>query len=69
MTGRVVELNVNQGSGALRGEDGRTYSFRRKDLRDCWYHDLTIGVSVTFELHSERRPLDAINVRLARDHT
>ena len=50
----------------MRGEDGKTYSFRRNAVRDCWFHELTEGAAVTFEPGSGARSLDATEVRLVR---
>jgi hypothetical protein len=35
--------------GTLLGEDGKHYVFRRNDVRDGWFHDLTEGATVAFE--------------------
>jgi hypothetical protein len=32
MTGTIVRLQRDRGTGSLLGEDGKTYSFRRSDL-------------------------------------
>jgi urease beta subunit len=35
--------------GTLLGEDRKSYTFRRADVRGVWFHDLTEGVTVAFE--------------------
>jgi hypothetical protein len=35
--------------GTLLGEDRKIYTFRRSDVREVWFHDLTEGASVAFE--------------------
>ena len=66
MTGTITEVQRDRGTGALRGEDGKTYSFRRSDVRDCSFHDLSAGASITFEPRTGARALEATMVRLAR---
>ena len=47
--------------GTLLGENGTLYVFRRSDLRDAWFHELTEGAHVTFE---PEKSLLATHVRL-----
>ena len=49
MTGTITQLQRDRGTGSLLGEDGKTYAFRRSDLRDVWFHDLMEGTPITFE--------------------
>jgi hypothetical protein len=35
--------------GTLLGEDRKSYTFRRNDVRAVWFHDLTEGATVAFE--------------------
>jgi hypothetical protein len=49
MTGTITHLQRDRGTGSLLGEDSKTYSFRRSDLRDVWFHDLTEAAPITFE--------------------
>jgi cold shock CspA family protein len=35
--------------GTVLGEDGKHYLFRRSDVREGWFHDLTEGATVAFE--------------------
>jgi cold shock CspA family protein len=66
MTGTISHVQLDRGVGSIRGADGRIYSFRRSDVRDCWLHDLTEGASVTFEARTGNRALEATGVRLDR---
>ena len=66
MTGTITRLQRDHGTGALLGEDGKTYSFRRSDVRDAWFHDLSEGANVSFEAGTAPRHLDATQVRPAR---
>ena len=61
MTGTITQLHQDRGTGSLVGEDGKVYSFRRHDLRDVWFHELTEGTPVTFE---PTRQLSAGDVRV-----
>jgi len=49
MTGTIAQLQRDHGTGQVRGEDGKTYLFRRTSLKNVWFHDLTEGMAVTFE--------------------
>ena len=49
MIGTIAQLQRDRGTGSLLGEDGKTYSFRRSDLRDVWFHELTEAAPITFE--------------------
>ena len=49
MTGTIAQLQRDRGTGSLLGEDGKTYAFRRGDLRDVWFHELTEAAPITFE--------------------
>ena len=63
MTGTITHVQRDRGTGSLRGEDGKTYSFRRHVVRDCWFHDLTEGATVAFE---PDKNLSATRVRPVR---
>jgi hypothetical protein len=63
VTGTITQLHRDRGTGALLGEDGKTYSFRRGDLRDAWFHELTERARITFE---PGKDLSATQVRLIR---
>ena len=49
MTGTITRLHRDRGVGTLLGEDGKHYLFRRTDVRDVWFHELTEGATVSFE--------------------
>ena len=49
MTGTITQLQLSRGVGTLLGEDGKRYTFRRNDVREVWFHDLTEGARVAFE--------------------
>lgn len=66
MTGTITELHRARGTGFVRGEDGKMYLFRRHDLRDCWFHDLTEGAAVTFEPHNNTLGLYATSLTVSR---
>jgi cold shock CspA family protein len=66
MTGTIKQLQTERGTGSLVGEDGKTYAFRRSDLRDAWFHELTIETKVTFEPNVPPRELRASAIRLVR---
>jgi hypothetical protein len=68
LTGTITELH-ERGIGVIEGEDGKMYGFRRHDLRDCWFHDLVVGATVTFEPRTGTRALDATDVRTERGRT
>jgi hypothetical protein len=61
VTGTISQLHRDRGTGSLIGEDGRTYSFRRSDLENVWFHELTEGAPITFE---PTKQLSACQVRL-----
>jgi len=63
MTGTIVRLQRDRGTGSLLGEDGKTYSFRRNDLWDAWFHELTDAAPITFE---PGKSLSATRVRPVR---
>ena len=49
MTGTITHLYLSRGVGTLLGEDGKQYLFRRRDVCEGWFHDLTEGATVAFE--------------------
>jgi hypothetical protein len=63
VNGTITQLRRDRGTGSLLGEDGRTYSFRRSDLQNVWFHELTEGAPITFE---PARDLSATGVRPVR---
>ena len=63
MTGTVTQLRRDRGTGSLLAEDGKAYSFRRSDVREGWFHDLSEGAAVTFEVQKSSE-LQATLVRL-----
>jgi len=63
MTGTITQLRRDRGTGSLLAEDGKAYSFRRSNVRDVWFHDLTEGAAVTFEVQKSSE-LQATLVRL-----
>ena len=63
MTGTILQVVNERGTGSLQGEDGKTYAFRRKALTDCWFHELATGAKVTFEVG---QPFEATEIRLVR---
>ena len=60
MTGTITQLQLSRGVGTLLGEDGKRYTFRRGDVREVWFHDLTEGAHVAFE---PAKNLSATHVR------
>ena len=63
VTGTITQLNPSRGVGTLLGEDGKRYTFRRNDVREVWFHDLTEGARVAFE---PAKDLSATHVRPIR---
>lgn len=49
MSGTITQLHRDRGVGTLLGEDRKSYTFRRHDVRAAWFHDLTEGATVAFE--------------------
>jgi cold shock CspA family protein len=49
VTGTITALHPNRGVGTLLGDDGKSYMFRRSDVCEGWFHDLTEGATVSFE--------------------
>ena len=49
MSGTITQLRKDRGVGTLLGEDRKSYTFRRTDVRGVWFHDLTEGATVAFE--------------------
>ena len=49
MTGTITRLQRDRGVGMLLGADSKSYTFRRSDVREVWFHDLTEGATVAFE--------------------
>ena len=66
MTGTITQLLRHRGLGTLLGEDSRRYTFRRSDVREVWFHDLTEGATVAFEPGKE---LSATRVRPCSSRT
>jgi cold shock CspA family protein len=66
MMGRITRLQRDHGVGALCGEDGKMYSFRRNDVRGGWFHDLLEGANVSFEAAQAPKHLEATRVKFAR---
>ena len=60
MTGTITQLERGRGIGTLLGDDRKNYTFRRGDVREVWFHDLTEGTTVAFE---PGKNLSAIRVR------
>jgi hypothetical protein len=57
VSGTITQLQRDRGVGTLLGEDRKSYTFRRTDVRAVWFHDLTEGATVAFELaRTFRRP-------------
>ena len=50
MTGTITQLHRDRGVGTLLGEDRKRYTFHRRDVREVWFHDLTEGATVAFEV-------------------
>jgi hypothetical protein len=48
VTGTITQLQRDQGLGTLLGEDSKRYTFRRSDVREVWFHELTEGATVAF---------------------
>ena len=66
MTGTITELHRDRGVGTLLGDDRKSYAFRRRDVREVWFHDLTEGATVAFE---PGKHLSATRVRPATTST
>jgi hypothetical protein len=49
VSGTITQLQKDRGVGTLLGEDSKSYTFRRTDVRGVWFHDLTEGATVAFE--------------------
>jgi cold shock CspA family protein len=69
MTGTITQLQRDRGVASIRGEDGKTYVFRRGAVRDGWFHDLSIGATVTFDAAEPPKTLEATLVRLVHPPT
>jgi cold shock CspA family protein len=63
LTGTITQLRRDRGTGSLLAEDGKAYSFRRGDVRNAWFHDLTEGATVTFEVEQKPGEFQATLVR------
>ena len=63
MTGTITQLHRGRGVGTLLGEDTKNYTFRRNDVREGWFHDLTEGATVAFQ---PDKNLSATRVRPVR---
>jgi hypothetical protein len=63
MHGTITQLTSDRGTGALVGTDDKTYALHRQVLKNCWFHELSVGAAVTFQVG---KPLEAITVRLVR---
>jgi cold shock CspA family protein len=61
VTGTITQLQRDRGVGTLLAADGKHYRFRRSDVRDVWFHQLTEGAAVVFE---PGQNLSATRVRL-----
>jgi cold shock CspA family protein len=66
MMGKITRLQRDHGVGAVFGEDGKTYSFRRNDVRGGWFHDLSEGANVSFEAAQAPKHLEATRVKFTR---
>jgi hypothetical protein len=60
MMGTITHLDLSRGVGTLLGEDGKQYTFRRNDVREGWFHDLTEGDRAAFD---PAKNLSATHVR------
>jgi cold shock CspA family protein len=49
VSGTITQLQKDRGVGTLLGEDRKSYTFRRTDVRGAWFHDLREGTTVAFE--------------------
>jgi cold shock CspA family protein len=49
VTGTIAQLQRDRGVGTLLGENRKIYTFRRSDVREAWFHNLTEGATVAFE--------------------
>jgi hypothetical protein len=49
VSGTITQLQRDRGVGTLLGEDRKSYTFRRADVRGVWFHDLSEGTTVAFE--------------------
>ncbi len=63
MNGTITQLAPDRGTGALIGADDKTYALHRQALKNCWFHELSVGAVVTFQVG---KPLEAATVRLVR---
>ena len=44
-----MQLQRDRGVGTLLGADSKRHTFRRSDVRDVWFHELTEGATIAFE--------------------
>jgi cold shock CspA family protein len=58
MMGRITWLQRDHGVG-------KTYSFRRNDVRGGWFHDLSEGANVSFEAAEAPKHLEATRVKVS----
>jgi hypothetical protein len=49
VSGTITQLQRDRGVGTLLGQDRKSYTFRRTDVRAVWFHDLTEVATVAFE--------------------
>jgi hypothetical protein len=49
VSGTITQLQRDRGVGTLLGEDRKSYTFRRTDVRAVWFHDLREGATAAFE--------------------
>lgn len=66
LTGVIAELHRDRGTGSIRGDDGRTYTFRRTALKGGWFHELTEGLHVTFSAPKPPPHFEAADVTIVR---
>lgn len=66
MTGTIADLNHDKGTGSIKGDDGRMYTFRRTALKDGWFHDLSAGDHVSFNAPKPPPHFEAADVSVVR---
>jgi cold shock CspA family protein len=66
MNATIQQMHRDRGTGSLVAEDGKTYMFRRGAVCGGWFHDLSEGATVTFDVAEPAGKLEATRVRLVR---
>ena len=68
MTGTITRLVDNRQVGSIAAEDGYVYVFAASALRDVQFHQLSLGMSVSFTPRQTTTERRAEFVRLGPSH-